>query len=196
MAYSIAVHVSEKVTELIEETQFALQCLCNYGNGPIEQWTLGSVIPRPDFLSFWGELTQPGTCLFWQWAVTSREIHEMHGSHPRQLVHNRIHCHGSDLSPASETARKFNREVIKYSGQPLPAYLTEGRGSCCLKESRQRREFHTSFSWRREPEAYPLLSPYRNKQILSLAAFYPTIQSVRIINFPIPFPDPLFPFGL
>ena len=34
MAYSIAVHVSEKVTELIEQTQFALQCLCNYGNGP------------------------------------------------------------------------------------------------------------------------------------------------------------------
>ena len=145
----------------------------------LREWALGRVIPRPDFLSFWGELTQPWTCLFWQWAVTSREIHEIHVSHPRQLFHNRIHCHGSDLSPASETARKFNREVIKYSGQPLPAYLTEGRGSCCLKESRQRREFHTSFSWRREPAGgLPSLSSLP----IGTNKFSPSPHSIQLSN--------------
>ena len=36
----------------------------------------------------------------------------------KKLFHNRIRCHGSDLSPVLETVRKFNREVMKYSGKP------------------------------------------------------------------------------
>ena len=36
----------------------------------------------------------------------------------KKLFHNRIRCHGSDLSPVLETVRKFNKEVMKYSGKP------------------------------------------------------------------------------